>query len=301
MAKGDREILKADIDDGYTTIANLLLEALAMAKMTGVQKGICLFLVRRTYGWGQKEDAITLKEFAQACGTSPSYVSRQLKELIRWNVIKRVSYKPGRTPVYTFNTRVAQWDKGCTDVQGLNNGAIQGLYNRARVPFNNRARVVQGQTLDSTGSVGSPKERVKEKGKEKGLPPHTPPKPESIEDVLTEFPRYSNEQLTLIREYWEMIRFTRKTGNVAYSIVQREMQYWERFSVEIVLEALDIHMRRYQTKQEDYTRGIMRRLGREKMQKGMVNLGPTSPAKKDYSLRLEPEPKRDYTRGLPGF
>ena len=161
MAKGDREILKADIDDGYTTIANLLLEALAMAKMTGVQKGICLFLVRRTYGWGQKEDAITLKEFAQACGTSPSYVSRQLKELIRWNVIKRVSYKPGKTPVYTFNTRVAQWDKGCMDVQGLRDSAIQGLYNCARVGFNNRARVEQGQTLDATGSEGSPKESIK--------------------------------------------------------------------------------------------------------------------------------------------
>jgi len=38
VAKGDREILKADTDDGYTTVANLLLEALAMAKMTGVQK-----------------------------------------------------------------------------------------------------------------------------------------------------------------------------------------------------------------------------------------------------------------------
>ncbi len=162
MAKGDREILKADIDDGYTTIANLLLEALAMAKMTGVQKGICLFLIRRTYGWGQKEDAITLKEFAQACGTSPSYVSRQLKEIIKWNVIKRVSYKPGRTPVYTINTRVAQWDKGCTDVQGLYNSAIQGLYNRARVGFNNRARVEQGQTLDTPGSDAPPKESIKE-------------------------------------------------------------------------------------------------------------------------------------------
>jgi len=162
------ERFKADIDDGYTTIANLLLEALAMAKMTGVQKGICLFLVRRTYGWGRKEDRITLKEFAQACDTSPSYISRQLKELIKWNVIKRVSYKPGKTPVYTFNTRVAQWDKGCMDVQGLRDSAIQGLYNRARVPFNNRARVVHAKTLGTTGPAGSPKESIKTIGK-KGI------------------------------------------------------------------------------------------------------------------------------------
>ena len=40
MPKGDRDILKADLEDGYTPIANLILEALALAKMSGVQKGI---------------------------------------------------------------------------------------------------------------------------------------------------------------------------------------------------------------------------------------------------------------------
>jgi phage replication O-like protein O len=162
VAKGDRKILKADIDDGYTTVANLLIEALAIAKMTGIQKGICLFLIRRTYGWGQKEDAITLNEFAQACDTSPSYVSKQLKELIKWGVIKRVRYEPGKTPVYTINTRVAQWCKGCIDVQGLHERIIQGLYNCARVPLHNRARVEQAQTLDTTGAEAPPKESIKE-------------------------------------------------------------------------------------------------------------------------------------------
>lgn len=51
MAKGDRDIFKADIEDGYTKITDLLLEALAMAKLNGVQKGICLFLWRFTYVW----------------------------------------------------------------------------------------------------------------------------------------------------------------------------------------------------------------------------------------------------------
>lgn len=133
MAKGDRENFKADTEDGYTRIADLLLEALAMAKLNGVQKGICLFLWRRTYGWDQKEDQISLKEFAQACDTSEPYISRQLKQLIQWKVIIRTSYEPGKVPGYTFNTRVAQWDKGCIKVQGLSECAIQGLYICARV------------------------------------------------------------------------------------------------------------------------------------------------------------------------
>jgi len=154
------EILKADLDNGYTPIANLILEALALSKMGGVQKGICLFLFRRTYGWGMKEDEITLKEFAEAVDSSPSYISKQLKQLIGWNVIIRTSYQPGKTPTYTFNTRVAQWDKGCINVQGLNKKTRQGLYKCARVGLHKSARVEQSETLDDTELDGSPKESI---------------------------------------------------------------------------------------------------------------------------------------------
>ena len=51
MPKGDRDNLKADCEDGFTRIANLILEALALAKLNGTQKGICFFIFRRTYGW----------------------------------------------------------------------------------------------------------------------------------------------------------------------------------------------------------------------------------------------------------
>lgn len=50
MPRGDREKLKADIEDGTTNIAHLLLEALAMADLSGAEKGLVLFLWRRTYG-----------------------------------------------------------------------------------------------------------------------------------------------------------------------------------------------------------------------------------------------------------
>lgn len=152
MPKGDRDILKADLEDGYTPIANLILEALALAKMSGVQKGICLFLFRRTYGWGIKEDEISLREFAEAVDSSSSYVSKQLKQLIEWNVISRTRYNPGKTPTYAFNTRVADWDKGCINVQGLNECTIQGLYKCTKVGLNERARVDKVPGLDNPPS-----------------------------------------------------------------------------------------------------------------------------------------------------
>ncbi|MEQ8176651.1 MAG: replication protein, partial [Syntrophomonadaceae bacterium] len=90
MPRGDREIFKADCDDGFTRIANLILEALALVKLNATQIGICLFLLRRTYGWNRGEDAISLGDFAAACGTSKAYISRQLADLLQKNIIRRL-------------------------------------------------------------------------------------------------------------------------------------------------------------------------------------------------------------------
>ena len=162
MSNDKKEVLKAELEDGYGRIANLLLEALSMSKLNGKQMSICLFIIRRTYSWGKKSDEITLKEFALACDSSETYMSKQLKQLIEWKVIKRKNYSPGKIPEYEINTRVDQWDKGCLNIQGLNENIRQGLYNQARVPLNKRTRVVQGQTIENTEIEGCPKESIKE-------------------------------------------------------------------------------------------------------------------------------------------
>ena len=128
MPKGDREIFKADCEDGFTKIANLLLEALALARLNGVQKGICLFLFRRTFGWNRSHDAISLEEFAGACGSSRPYISRQINELIRKNIICRLAYQPGKKSVYAFVTCIAAWDQTAIDLEALVENEAQGIY-----------------------------------------------------------------------------------------------------------------------------------------------------------------------------
>lgn len=85
--------------------------------------------------------------------------------------------------------------------------------------------------------------------------------PPTLPELLA---RYNPEQQKVIHEYFDMLKFTRKTGRIAKSIMIRELSYWGRYPPEIVIEALWIHIRNYPTKQEDYTRGIIRRLFREK-------------------------------------
>ena len=128
MPRGDREFFKADCEDGFTRIANLILEALSMVRINNTQTGICLFLLRRTYGWNRSEDAISLGDFAAACGTSKTYVSRQLADLLQKNIIRRVSYEPGKTPVYAFCTNIAEWDSECINLQALADNDREGLY-----------------------------------------------------------------------------------------------------------------------------------------------------------------------------
>jgi len=73
----------------------------------------------------------------------------------------------------------------------------------------------------------------------------------------------------MIRNYWDVVRFTRKSGRIAATVIAREMDYWERFGEDIVIAALKIHVRKYQGKDEKYTEGIMRRLEKERERGGL--------------------------------
>lgn len=75
--------------------------------------------------------------------------------------------------------------------------------------------------------------------------------------------RYNADQRLVIEEYWETIRFTRRTCKVADGVRDKEMTYWARFPVEIVIQALRIHISKYSNLREQYTRGIIRNLARE--------------------------------------
>ncbi len=114
MPVGDREILKADTDDGHTPIANLLLEAVAIAPLSGVEKGAILALWRMTYGWaeGKKrrtEVIISQKDWARYLNTNPVYALSVVRKLCEEMVFKRRDLG---------NTRTANYKKKC-DCKGV--------------------------------------------------------------------------------------------------------------------------------------------------------------------------------------
>lgn len=75
------------LEDGYTPIANELLDALSKIRIPG-EAGQCLhFIIRKTYGYGKKEDWIALSQFVEGTNLLKPTVSRALRKLLDMNMI----------------------------------------------------------------------------------------------------------------------------------------------------------------------------------------------------------------------
>lgn len=121
MPKGDRFNLKADPDDGTTPVANLLLEAVAIAKLSGKEKGAILFLWRHTYGWlnqgiRPKELEIGLDRWAKVLQTDRTSASKILGSLSQKSIFHRRFLGPGKGYIYSMNTRISTWNSDCIDL-----------------------------------------------------------------------------------------------------------------------------------------------------------------------------------------
>jgi phage replication O-like protein O len=121
MPRGDRLKLKADPDDGTTPIANLLLEAVAVAKLSGTEKGTILYFWRRTYGWvvsakRLKEIELPLTTLANHLGIDRKTAYSILKSLTDKKIIHRKSLGVGKGYRYSMNTDIKSWDSNSIDI-----------------------------------------------------------------------------------------------------------------------------------------------------------------------------------------
>lgn len=101
--------------------------------------------------------------------------------------------------------------------------------------------------------------------------------------------RYDERQKEVIKKYFEVLADTRLTGKLSDGIKNREVKYWERFSVPVVIQALSIHIQKYPYAKETYTRGIMRNLEAQGYQ-GQVN--QTRSKRKDFETTQDMSPNR---------
>lgn len=159
MPKGDKNILKADPEDGTTPIAHLLLEAIAISRLSGTAKGVLLLLIRKTYGWYSdgirfKDSAFSLDDCQKALGINKSTAHKIFEELANNMVILREFSKPGFGYTYQINTRVSEWNNGCINHQRLAELTTRGLVKRTTVGLAKRPTPL-------ATNLATPKERIK--------------------------------------------------------------------------------------------------------------------------------------------
>lgn len=95
-----------DCEDGYTRIANELLEALCRIRIPGESMQIFLVILRKTYGFGKKEDRISLSQFA-VTGIVKTHIPRAIEKLESMNIITQKGNIYGIT--YGINKHYTSW------------------------------------------------------------------------------------------------------------------------------------------------------------------------------------------------
>lgn len=149
------------LEDGYIRIANELNDAIWRMPFSHRQHKVIFAIIRKTYGYGKKEDDMSASQIGEYCGLSRTHVTSTLNQLAEMNVIAK---KPGvYGSVVGINKDYSKWvfpsaksvhmsrkSTSTKAVQVSQNGtstkSVQGVPNRASAS----TKSVQ---VDSTESV----------------------------------------------------------------------------------------------------------------------------------------------------
>ncbi|GER94061.1 hypothetical protein A45J_1819 [hot springs metagenome] len=92
------------VENGYTRIANELLDAMLATEFTGREFRILLAIIRYSYGWNKKEARLTVKQIHQVTGIS----DRTIYDILR-RLIKKIIITPIATDTYQLQKDYSRW------------------------------------------------------------------------------------------------------------------------------------------------------------------------------------------------
>ena len=96
--------MSPQLEQGYTRIADAILEKVAKTKLNGTQFRILMIVWRSTYGWQKKEHELSEGFLSKATGIHKQQIKRELKKMIDDGILvieKEATFTTGR--VISFN------------------------------------------------------------------------------------------------------------------------------------------------------------------------------------------------------
>lgn len=95
-------------ENGFTPIANEILENLVKACLLGSEYQVVLFVLRKTYGWNKKQDIISLTQFELGTGLSRPTIVKTLKNVLTKNLLVKTPL-PRDKYAFSFNKNYESW------------------------------------------------------------------------------------------------------------------------------------------------------------------------------------------------
>jgi phage replication O-like protein O len=148
-------VANPQLSNGYTKIANELLEAICRLNVSGNEMRILLYIIRRTYGFNRTYAEIPLSDISEALGMKKGNVSRELKKLREANIIEQHSNKGVRPQTLSI---VKNYEKWCVE-----SCAVLPLSNSITVIKTDNPTVINSDNPTYKEKKENIKERVKEK------------------------------------------------------------------------------------------------------------------------------------------
>jgi len=115
--------------DLYTKISTELLEQVCKIRIPGEAMQIFLSVIRRTWGYGKKTDAISMGQFSEYTGLPRSSVSRAIKKLIEMNLItkKETMDNPIGVNLYSIQKNYELWRVFTKTLTAEENGVYENV------------------------------------------------------------------------------------------------------------------------------------------------------------------------------
>jgi phage replication O-like protein O len=121
------------LKNGYTRIANELLEAIIGAKLNGTQYAIVLAIIRATYGYHRKSKTLGIAFFKENIGRHRRQIAVELDSLIKRNVVKVVcEHTYGKSRELQLNKDYGSWQ---TKKEGMSENTHRGMSEITHLPM----------------------------------------------------------------------------------------------------------------------------------------------------------------------
>jgi phage replication O-like protein O len=165
-------VANPQIQNGYTKIANELLEAICRLNISGNEMRILLYIIRRTYGFNRKFSEIPLSDIASAVGMRNEHVSKALKRLSSRKIIELHANKGVKPQTISIVKNYDEWSvESCTNLLLPKMATVAENGNTTIAENGNSTIAKNGNT--TIAKNGNPtlykenKENIKERVKEK--------------------------------------------------------------------------------------------------------------------------------------